>query len=127
MLGGQGMSNTQWYRRDGNKFHAYYFEIDATGVDEIDHILDAVARAGKAFHSTDSWHDNAYDDGTPVEWIESAARLASNHITTLEAKVKVLRDAAQKFVDQVDAGLALSTVNYKRFKKALAACKASDV
>lgn len=58
-------------------FDAYYYSFDATGNEHIDAILDAVARAGRAYHHTDGWRDEAYGDGTPVEWIQDAANKAA--------------------------------------------------
>lgn len=37
--------------------NAYYYSFDPTGCDEVDAILEAVARAGKAFHCTSDWQE----------------------------------------------------------------------
>jgi len=39
-------------------FNAYYYSLDATGVQAVDDILREVAAAGKRYHSTDCWCDN---------------------------------------------------------------------
>jgi len=61
------------------KLNAYYYCFGPTGCFEIDLILSAVARAGKAFHHTDSWSDDCppYDERfkgrCPIDWIQNAA------------------------------------------------------
>lgn len=60
-----------------SKFRAYYYEFDATGAPEIDKILEAVARAGKAYHNTCDWNDPDFDGKTPVEKIQNAANEAA--------------------------------------------------
>jgi len=71
------------------RMEAYYYVFHPTGVDCIDKILSAVACAGKAFHRTEDWNDDAcvpkYHTGqNPVEWIQNAANQAArafNHRT----------------------------------------------
>ena len=53
--------------------NAYYYSFDETGVLIVDKILEAVARAGKAYHHTECWNDEGIAGGTPVEWIQQAA------------------------------------------------------
>lgn len=61
------------------KFSGYYIHFQPTGCFEIDLILSAVARAGKAYHHTDSWQDEtpSYDPrfkgDCPQDWIQNAA------------------------------------------------------
>lgn len=64
------------------RMNAYYYCFDKTGVREIDLILSAVACAGKAFHHTEDWQDEAYErehmtGKTPIEWIQNAANAAA--------------------------------------------------
>lgn len=63
------------------KIESYWYEFDPTGIDEIDNILNAVALAGRYFHSTEFWNDEATGDGvvgdTPIEWIQNAANRAA--------------------------------------------------
>lgn len=37
---------------------AYYYSFEPTGDKDIDAILEAVAKAGKSFHSTEDWADS---------------------------------------------------------------------
>lgn len=63
------------------RMNAYYYGFTPTGDPAIDKILSAVACAGKAFHHTDCWGDEAYDGEapephsgkTPIDWIQNAA------------------------------------------------------
>lgn len=61
---------------------AYHYAFVPTGVDEIDKILSAVACAGKAFHNTEQWIEEAgqwepHTGETPVAWIQNAANEAA--------------------------------------------------
>lgn len=63
-----------------NWLSAYYYAFNPTGVPEIDAILSAVARAGKAYHSTQDWQEECspyepdiHRGETPVDWIQNAA------------------------------------------------------
>lgn len=65
---------------------AYYYGFTPTGVEAIDKILSAVACAGKAFHHTESWNENAetwdpHTGETPVDWIQNAANEAAAALT----------------------------------------------
>lgn len=67
------------------RMDAYYYGFDRTGVDEIDLILSALACAGKAYHHTEDWNENAYalsyhEGDTPVDWIQNAANKAAESI-----------------------------------------------
>ena len=72
------------------RMDAYYYSFTPTGVPEIDKILSAVACAGKAFHHTDCWTDEAYggeppephSGKTPVDWIQNAANEAARAMTS---------------------------------------------
>jgi hypothetical protein len=75
----------------GRRMSAYYYSFEATGKDAVDKLLSAVACAGKAFHHTDCWGDDADpgDDHTgecPVAWIQNAADEASAEIERLKAE-----------------------------------------
>lgn len=59
---------------------SFNFSFEPTGDKDIDLILSAVANAGKYFHSTEHWNDEApykSDDDlkgrTPIDWISNAA------------------------------------------------------
>jgi hypothetical protein len=63
---------------------SYYYSFEPTGNREIDLILSAVANAGKYFHHTENWFDDApykSDDDlkgrTPIDWIQNAANEAA--------------------------------------------------
>jgi hypothetical protein len=70
---------------------AYYYGFGPTGAFPVDVILSAVARAGKAFHSTADWNDETacvYEPGihrgaTPIEWIENAAADAASEFSSM--------------------------------------------
>lgn len=70
------------------RMDAYYYSFAPTGELAIDRILSAIACAGKAFHHTDSWTEEAYDGSapephrgaTPVEWIQNAADDAAGEL-----------------------------------------------
>jgi len=76
---------------DELRMDAYYYSFRPTGVPEVDKILSAVACAGKAFHHTGDWYDDAdtypYHTGkTPVEWIQNAASEAAEAFKALKRK-----------------------------------------
>jgi seryl-tRNA synthetase len=80
---------------DKLRMDAYYYGFDETGVKEIDLILSAVACAGKAFHHTQEWNEDAspyegHTGATPALWIQHAAQQAADAIATLTRE----RDAA---------------------------------
>jgi hypothetical protein len=62
-----------------NRFNGYYIGFDPTGEEPIDVILSAVARAGKAYHHTESWgeptppYEPEFRGESPVDWIQNAA------------------------------------------------------
>lgn len=59
--------------------NSYYFSFEKTGDDDVDNLLYAICRAGKAFHSTEQWHDEVGEmyEGvhgeSPIDWIQNAA------------------------------------------------------
>ena len=78
---------------------AYWYDFEPTGVDCIDKVLSAVACAGKAYHHTEYWYEPArpyggHSGGTPVEWIQNAAKEPSDRIEALIAERDAARDAA---------------------------------
>ena len=68
---------------DAFRLEAYYYSFEPTGVIEIDRILSAVARAGKAFHNTEQWDEDAYGKWKPVELIQTAANEAAKALEGL--------------------------------------------
>ncbi len=96
-------------------FSAYYYSFDATGVPEIDSILKAIARAGKAYHHTEDWNDIPYSssgDDTPVQWIQKAADAAAISLKSSPAagatpsitdtQVEAVRTALIKAAESID-------------------------
>ena len=87
---------------DDLRLHAYYYSFAPTGQREVDLILHAVARAGKAFHHTSQWADDEMEGfyehcegDTCEQWIQNAANKAAAELATLRARVAELeRDAA---------------------------------
>lgn len=77
---------------------AYYYCFDKTCDAAVDGILSAVAAAGKAFHHTEEWGEDAYNGlGTPVEWIQRAANRAAaarSDVPRLVAICRVLMESA---------------------------------
>lgn len=85
------------------RMDAYYYGFDPTGVVEVDRILSAVARAGKAYHHTLQWCEDTYGgQGSPVEWIQKAANDAA-----AEWQASRTPDAASSDTDLADLILAL--------------------
>ena len=81
------------------RLDAYYYGFDSTGNDAIDLVLSAVACAGKAFHNTDCWADEAdpsrYNErlrgATMVEGIQNAANDAAKLLADRDAEIERLR------------------------------------
>ncbi len=81
------------------KFQAYWYEFEATGITAVDAILDAVARAGKAYHNTEMWGDSDYQhDG------ETFADVIQRHANNGAAEVAQLKATCDR-ADEVIAGL----------------------
>lgn len=78
---------------NGNDIRAYYFGFVATGVPEIDRILQAVAAAGCGSHHTNEWSDEGYVNGagsdgviSPAEAIQEYADRAAKSFQQLNVK-----------------------------------------
>ena len=79
-------------RRPENRLSAYYYSFDSTGCTEIDDVLEAVALAGKMYHSTADWcydADNP-DRESPAECIERIAKRSAAAVAALRARVAEL-------------------------------------
>lgn len=77
------------------RMDAYYYSFEKTEADSINKILSAVACAGKAFHHTENWNDEAgkYADHTgitPVDWIQNSAKESAAEIERLRARLAIL-------------------------------------
>jgi hypothetical protein len=87
---------------------AYYYSFDATGEETVDRVLSAVACAGKAYHHTEEWSDEAYSGSAPkghagktcVEWIQNAANDAAKALAT--ARAEGMRQGFDLAVDHAD-------------------------
>lgn len=100
------------------RMNAYYYSFSKTGVTEIDIILSAIASAGKAYHHTESWHDDTqlYDQRfigkTPIEWIQNAANDAAklyrlpDHTAALKEAREALEHAHALITVLRDGGFA---------------------
>lgn len=61
-----------------DEYRAYYFTLHATGVPEIDAILEAIAAAGKSYHHTADWGGGVIGDApSVVQPIQEAANRAA--------------------------------------------------
>lgn len=75
------------------RMDAYYYGFDKTNVDCIDELLSSVAYAGKAFHHTEEWMEEASAYGehtigkTPIDWIQNSAIKAAKEITALRQQL----------------------------------------
>ncbi|WP_185838878.1 hypothetical protein [Pseudomonas aeruginosa] len=76
---------------------AYYYGFDPTGCDLVDSVLEQVARAGKAFHSTDDWNEEDLDGLSPVDKMQAAANASAKTIMALIAEVEHLRKDAARY------------------------------
>ncbi len=66
---------------------AYYYSFDETGSLIVDEILSAVARAGKAYHSTEYWsRPLEKGDISERDKIQQAANNAANKIREASRK-----------------------------------------
>ena len=62
----------------GDWIDSYFIGFEATGNPKIDAILVAIAKAGKAYHSTEGWNDDRWEgDGSYLEAIQQAANDAA--------------------------------------------------
>lgn len=82
------------------RLDAYYYGFDPTGVRAVDLVLASVARAGKAYHHTESWTDAEILGESCAESIQKAANAAAvfiaaqrASIAALEADVRLARGA----------------------------------
>lgn len=79
---------------DRERAEAYYFGFDLTGEPDIDGVLRAVARAGKASHHTSGWRDEDVMSGdgvfTPEQFIQAAAHESAYQVAALRAQVESL-------------------------------------
>lgn len=83
------------------KLNAYYYSFGPTGFYEIDLILSAVARAGKAYHHTGGWleksspYDERFTGECPIDWIQNAAKAAADTLAAREAEIAGLHEEVE--------------------------------
>ena len=92
---------------DELRMSAYYYGFTATGIPDIDRILSAVACAGKAFHHTEDWHQEAepfrgHAGSNPIEWIQNAA----NDAAKAASEIAALRRRAQQMEGALKPAIA---------------------
>lgn len=66
-------------------FYGYYVSLDATGVEPVDRVLEAVASACKAAHLTADWRELGL-----IDVIQGAAIKAAQDVKTRDAEVQRL-------------------------------------
>ncbi len=90
---------------------AYYHEFKPTECDSVDAVLEAIAMAGRAYHSTECW-DEAEHLGPEGYWtlIQTRANEAATLIRRLEAenaaqakRIAKLEEALRKLIDTQQA------------------------
>jgi len=115
-----------------NWFYAYYFSLQATGSKAIDGILQAIAHAGRSYHSTQFWADAEPGERSPVQCIQDAATDAATDFATLrELLGEVVRAgdciarqiphmiAAERLEDEMMVTLDFSAKDVRLLKEAI--------
>ena len=96
----------------------YYISFEETGCFPVDVILSAVARAGKAYHSTEDWGEASqpYEPGIHrgdccLEWIQNAAIDAAAAFERAREQGRAEeRERAKLIVSEVWGSLSLSEI-----------------
>lgn len=76
--------------------NAYYYCFEPTGCDLVDAVLEQVARAGKAFHSTEDWSEEDTDGRSPAAKMQAAANASAQAILALIAENERLSEEHDK-------------------------------
>ena len=94
------------------RMEAYYYGFAPTGNDHVDAILEAVARAGKAYHHTEDWNDKPeWGDGkSEVERIQEAAHAAAKAFQEEQGGAEILDEEGMAANDKL-ARLAYLILN----------------
>jgi len=85
--------------RDDLRMDAYYYAFSETGQILVDRMLSSVALAGKAYHHTEFWSDDAepwrsWQRGSShVEFIQNAANDVATRLTALAEENERLKAA----------------------------------
>src|SRR5690625_6861637 len=78
-------------------FYGYYISFDATGVEPVDHVLKAVADAGRGSHHTRDWKELGLE-----EEIQRAAGRAAEAFRARDAEVQALKHALTELADRAE-------------------------
>lgn len=79
--------------KKGEYINSYFIGFEATGVPAIDAILVAIAKAGKAYHSTEYWNDEGLDGGpSHNDLIQEAADKAAATLAGAEPDYEAVAD-----------------------------------
>lgn len=81
-------------------FYGYYISFDATGVEPVDHVLKAVADAGRGSHHTEDWKELGLE-----EEIQRAAERAAQAFRSRDAEVQELREALTEVTEDLASEL----------------------
>lgn len=77
-------------------FYGYYISFDVTGVEPVDHVLKAVADAGRGSHHTEDWKELGLE-----EEIQRAAHEAAAVFQARDAEVQALREALTEVTEDL--------------------------
>ena len=73
-----------------------YLSFEMTGVKPVDDLLNAIERAGDAYHNTEQWIDREEDGVSKCDLIQARAQDCYHAITRLTAEVERLRDMVRR-------------------------------
>ena len=89
------------------RLDSYYYDFNATGLLEIDKILERVAGAGRSFHHTDQWSDKEPHGVSKIDLIQEAAESATRFINFVLENNRALQsqlEASQQGVSRLRKG-----------------------
>lgn len=82
------------------RMDAYYYGFDATGYRPVDEILSAVARAGKAYHHTESWYGSD-SPNFPMENVVQPIQEAANRAAAIKGVASRLLAALRALAERL--------------------------
>lgn len=82
---------------DQERINSYWFEFERTGAPEVDEVLQSVASAGRAYHSTECWADKEGDAPSHVDYIQEAANKVAQELQSLRRE----RDEMEKALELI--------------------------
>ncbi len=78
-------------------FYGYYVYFDATGVAEVDAVLEALANACHGSHHTECWRDDYFKDGeTQEKRIQDAANASAKAVAEKDARIAALEGEVER-------------------------------